>query len=63
MVRAGVVSPPSELEFSGYNEIQNPRRKCILISYEPLFNLAGYPDYKSLRKAHKGWIQAELAKV
>ena len=63
MVRAGVVSHPSEWEFCGYNEIRKPRRKCILISYEPLFNLAGYPDYESFRMAHRGWIQAEVAKV
>ncbi len=31
MVRTGVVSHPSEWPFGGYNEIQNPRRKCVLI--------------------------------
>ena len=34
MVRAGVVSHPSEWSFSGYNEIQEPRRKNVLIDYE-----------------------------
>ena len=32
MVRAGVVSHPSEWPFSGYGEIQEPRRKSVLIA-------------------------------
>jgi len=34
MVRVGVVSHPSEWVFGGYNEIQSPRRKCVLINHE-----------------------------
>ena len=34
MIRAGVVSHPSMWSFSGYNEIQEPRKKNILIDYE-----------------------------
>jgi len=63
MVRAGVVSHPSQWEFSGYNEIQCPRRKCILISYDKLMKLAGYTDYESFREAHRTWIEAEIEKV
>ena len=33
IVRAGVVNHPADCEYSGYNEIQNPRRKCALIAY------------------------------
>jgi len=62
MVRAGIVRHPSEWEFSGYNEIQRPRRKCILISHETLFKLAGFPDYESFRKAHLEWVCAEIEK-
>ena len=36
MVRAGVVSHPSLWSFCGYNEIQEPRRKNVLIDYERL---------------------------
>ena len=36
MVRAGVVAHPSEWAFCGYNEIQEPRRKNILINYKRL---------------------------
>ena len=42
MVRVGVVSHPSEWVFGGYNEIQSPRRKCVLINHEKLANLTGY---------------------
>jgi len=34
MVRTGVVSHPSQWDYSGYNEIQKPRRKNVLIDYE-----------------------------
>jgi len=34
MVGAGLVSHPSKRPFSGYNEIQGPRKKNVLIDYE-----------------------------
>ena len=36
MVRAGVVSHPSEWAFCGYNEIQKPRKKNVLIDHQKL---------------------------
>lgn len=42
MVRNGVVSHPSEWPFGGYNEIQNPRKKCAIIAYKKLTELAGF---------------------
>jgi putative transposase len=36
MVRAGVVSHPAMWPFCGYNEIQEPRRKNVLISHRRL---------------------------
>lgn len=41
MVRAGVVSHPSQWPFSGYSEIQEPQPKNILIDYEKLMELLG----------------------
>ena len=38
MVRAGVVSHPSDWQFGGYNEIQNPRKRYAIINYSPLFD-------------------------
>ena len=49
MVRAGVVSHPSaEWSFSGYNEIQEPRKKNVLIDYEKLQELLGAGSYDQL---------------
>ena len=63
MVRAGVVSHPSKWPFSGYNEIQEPRRKNVLIDYERLQALCGKASYDQLRRAHKGWVENQLQGV
>jgi putative transposase len=60
MVRAGVVSHPSKWPFSGYNEIQEPRRKNVLIDYERLQALFGTDSYDQLRTTHKGWVEEQL---
>ena len=60
MVRAGVVSHPSMWSFSGYNEIQEPRRKNILIDYSRLQRLIGTGSYDQLRTSHRGWIEDYL---
>jgi putative transposase len=60
MVRAGVVSHPSKWPFSGYNEIQKPRRKNVLIDYERLQGLLGASTYDQLRRSHKGWVEEHL---
>ena len=60
MIRAGVVSHPSSWPFCGYNEIQEPRRKNVLINYKRLQELLGAESYEQLRSSHKGWIQEYL---
>ncbi len=60
MIRAGVISHPSMWSFSGYNEIQEPRRKNILIDYERLRELFGVGSYDELRRSHRGWIEEYL---
>jgi putative transposase len=60
MVRAGVVDHPSMWPFSGYNEIQKPKRKNILIDYERLQGLFGAESYDQLRSSHKGWTEEYL---
>jgi putative transposase len=60
MVRAGVVSHPSMWPFSGYNEIQDPRRKNVLIDYESLQGLLGTGSYEQLRDSYKGWVEEYL---
>jgi len=60
MVRAGVVSHPSMWTSCGYNEIQDPRRKNILIDYQRLQRLIGSTSYDQLRSSHRGWIEEYL---
>jgi hypothetical protein len=36
MVRAGVVAHPSKWPHAGYNEIQCPKRKNVIIAYDRL---------------------------
>jgi len=61
MVRANVVSHPSEWPFCGYNEILKPRRKNVLIAYEKLSELAGFKTYGDFRKAHKENVDEVLS--
>ena len=53
MVRNGVVFHPSEWSFGGYNEIQTPRRKNVLIAYQKLAELTGFDSYNAFREAHQ----------
>lgn len=53
MVRTGVVDPPSELLFGGYNEIQVPRRKNVLIAHDRLVELAGFENHDTFCKSHR----------
>ena len=46
MVRAGVVKPPHEWAHSGYNEIQNPRRRYSLIDHKKLMKLLNFSEYE-----------------
>lgn len=56
MVRAGVVEHPSGWPFCGYNEIQSPKRKKVLIDYEKLRKLLGFDSYDSMTCYYKrGW--------
>jgi len=60
MIRAGVVNHPSMWPFCGYNEIQKPRKKNVLINYEKLRKLVGIESYDSMRVHYKGWIEEYL---
>ncbi len=56
MVRAGVVDHPPEWLFCGYNEIQEPKRKNILIDYPRLAELLGFDSYDEVKYYHKKWV-------
>jgi len=60
MVRTGLIAHPTQWPFSGYNEIQNPKRKNILIHYEKLMELLAIDSYDLLREYHRGWVEEYL---
>jgi len=60
MVRAGVVDHPEQWRHGGYNEIQFPRRKCVLIDYNILSRLAGFDNSQRFQNEHRQWIIAAL---
>jgi putative transposase len=61
MPRTGKVCHPSEWAYGGYREIQNPRRKNILISYDRLCALAGFGSYDEFRENHRDWVENALS--
>ena len=63
MVRAGVVTHPSEWEFSGYNEIQAPRERYALIDYEGLRDLLDFRSMSDLAEAYRGWVEESVQEV
>lgn len=60
MVRAGVVGHPGKWGQSGYNEIQNPRKRYALINYDHLMKLLGIDDLNHLKAAHNQWVDVAL---
>ena len=61
MVRAGVVSHPEQWPHGGYNEIQRPRRRNILIDYELLGHLSGFNNFDDFQSAHRRWVESTLS--
>jgi REP element-mobilizing transposase RayT len=60
MVRAGVVSHPSQWAFGGYVEIQAPRERYSLINQKVLMELLGFNSTEAMRESHKAWVEAGL---
>ena len=61
MVRSGVVGHPSEWgRFSGYNEIQKPRKRYSLIDHEQLVGLLGKKGIEDLIDSHSAWVGEAL---
>jgi putative transposase len=60
MVRAGAVKHPSDWPNCGYNEIQSPKRKNVLINYERLRELLGFDSYEKLQAAYENWVVGYL---
>jgi hypothetical protein len=55
-----VVSHASQWPFSSYKEIQEPRRKNVLIDYERVQRLLEAGFYDQVRVNQKGWVEAYL---
>ena len=60
MVRAGAVSHPSEYKNSGYNEIQNPRKRYGIINRKKLLDYFFIQNENRFREEHSNWITKEL---
>lgn len=60
MVRTGVVGHPSQWYWSGYNELQKPRRKNVLIDYEKVRALTGFDTFDAFQTAHRNWIDSAV---
>ena len=58
MVRAGVVAHPAQWEFSGFNEIQHPRKRKGIIDFDRLMDLLGFKNHDELKKAHRKWVDS-----
>jgi len=56
MVRAGVVSHPSQWLHGGYNEIQSPPDRYRLIDRQRLIELSGVANDEELKRVHKEWV-------
>ena len=60
MVRTGVVKHPREWFFSGYHEIQYPRRKNRIISIEHLLSLSNFSSVQDFRQFQESLILNKL---
>lgn len=61
MVRAGMVSHPSEWEMCGLNEIQNPPKRYGVIDVPCLQNLCGFSDFEHFTAQYRQWVQEAIA--
>ena len=55
-----ILKHPQEWIHSGYNEIQNPRRRYSLIDHKKLMKLLNFSEYELLTKTHSQWIENEI---
>lgn len=61
MVRAGVVSHPREWPHGGYNEIQNPRKRYVVIDHSRLSAATGTGSLADLQRHHALWVRDKLS--
>lgn len=61
MVRAGVVSDPSEWEFCGYADIQNQRVRNQIVDYRALAAFLKVPSLEELRQTTRSIVEESRA--
>jgi REP element-mobilizing transposase RayT len=57
MVRAGVISHPSEWDMNGFNEIHNPPERKGIIDLSGLRNFCGIPDPEQFAEQYRQWVR------
>ena len=60
MVRAGVVSHPSDWSVCGYNDIQKPPLRYRIIDHTAVCALGGFSDFSAFRRRHRIWVTDAL---
>lgn len=60
MVRAGVVTHPTDWKVSGYREIQDPPKRYGVIDWGELRRLTHQSDNSNLQKLHRRWVEEEI---
>ena len=60
MVRAGVVTHPSNWAHSGYREIHNPPKRYGIIDVRQLSALCGFSEVADFQQAHRDWVEDAL---
>nr|WP_232371037.1 transposase [Desulfogranum marinum] len=60
MIRAGVVSHPSEYRLGGFHEIQNPPKRYAVINRKALLDLFSIGNHARFQQEHSYWVEAEL---
>jgi len=60
MVRAGVVGHPCQWKWSGYHEIQEPKRRYRLIDRDKLREFLNTDTHATLAQTHRRWVESQL---
>ena len=60
MVRAGVVTHTAQWKWSGYNEIQHPKKRYCIINDDHLQQLLNTNSHTQLVQKHKQWVNSRL---
>jgi hypothetical protein len=63
MVRAGMVSHPSQWASCGYAEIQKPPERYSIIDHLALMDLLGIPSIDALQRSHRDWAEQALGRA